>query len=194
MLPKLGIVAGGGSLPARLVEGCRTTGRPCFVLALEGQADAESFAGIPHEWVRLGGGRAGAAAVARRGSRRTLAFAGRVHRPSLAGDPARPFDGAFSRRSRAQSPRRRFVAERGSYPGSNGKGSASFSPQSLLHDLVAPSGPIGRGGPRRSGAQRGHSAGARGGCGSRFRRHRTGGRRPAGLRPRRSRRRREPTP
>ncbi len=37
MAVKLGIVAGGGELPARLVEVCRANGREIFVLAFEGQ-------------------------------------------------------------------------------------------------------------------------------------------------------------
>jgi hypothetical protein len=55
-LPKLGIVAGGGSLPARLASACRASGRDYFVLALEGQADAASLAGEPSAWIRLGEG------------------------------------------------------------------------------------------------------------------------------------------
>ena len=39
MAVKLGIVAGGGELPARLVEVCRASGREIFVLAFEGQTE-----------------------------------------------------------------------------------------------------------------------------------------------------------
>jgi DUF1009 family protein len=50
MPPKLGIIAGGGELPLRLVEACRQTDRPFFVLALEGACTLEQ----PDATVRLG--------------------------------------------------------------------------------------------------------------------------------------------
>lgn len=53
-LPKLGIIAGGGDLPGRLVAACRRDGRPFFVLALQGFAEAEVLGDAPLEWVRLG--------------------------------------------------------------------------------------------------------------------------------------------
>ncbi len=83
MPPKIGIVAGGGTLPKRLIESCRVSARPFFVIALEGQADPEGFRGIPHAWVRLG---AAGEAIARLRSEgcTELVFAGSVRRPSLA--------------------------------------------------------------------------------------------------------------
>ena len=52
---KLGIVAGGGSLPKSLIEHCRQTGREFFALAIEGNADPAVFAeNIPHSWIRIG--------------------------------------------------------------------------------------------------------------------------------------------
>jgi hypothetical protein len=50
----LGIIAGNGALPRRLVESCRAAGRPVFVLAFEGEADQATVAGVPHAWCRLG--------------------------------------------------------------------------------------------------------------------------------------------
>jgi len=49
----LGIIAGGGDLPLAIAESARDAGRPAFVIALTGSADAwvESW---PHEWVSLG--------------------------------------------------------------------------------------------------------------------------------------------
>jgi lipid-A-disaccharide synthase len=83
MPPKLGIVAGGGTLPKRLIDACRQSGRPFFVVALEGQADPGALAGAPHAWIRLG---AGGEAIARLRSEGCgeLVFAGPVRRPSLA--------------------------------------------------------------------------------------------------------------
>ena len=54
MAAKLGIIAGGGELPARLVEVCRASGRAVFVLAFEGQTDPATVVGVEHAWVRLG--------------------------------------------------------------------------------------------------------------------------------------------
>ncbi len=47
---KLGIVAGGGALPARLVEVCRQNGRDVFVVAFEGDTDPATVAGVAHTW------------------------------------------------------------------------------------------------------------------------------------------------
>jgi DUF1009 family protein len=44
--PKLGILAGSGSLPARLAEAARADGRDVFVVALSGEADPAAFAGF----------------------------------------------------------------------------------------------------------------------------------------------------
>jgi len=40
MANKLGILAGGGELPGRIIEACKTRGRDFYVIAIEGQADA----------------------------------------------------------------------------------------------------------------------------------------------------------
>lgn len=55
MQPKLCILAGGGILPKILIEACQRDGRPFYVLAFRGQADADIVSGVPHAWVRLGG-------------------------------------------------------------------------------------------------------------------------------------------
>ena len=52
---KLGIIAGGGSIPRMLVEHCQKTGRDFFVLAIEGNAEKTLVDGnIPHQWIRIG--------------------------------------------------------------------------------------------------------------------------------------------
>ncbi len=82
MPTKLGIVAGGGTLPARIAETCRQSGRDFFVVALEGQADPDVIAGLPHAWVRLGA--AGKAINLLRGEQvEEVVLAGAVRRPSL---------------------------------------------------------------------------------------------------------------
>ena len=52
---KLGIIAGGGTLPRRLIRFCQETNRPFFVLAIENNAEPDLVDdSIPHIWMRLG--------------------------------------------------------------------------------------------------------------------------------------------
>lgn len=53
-MTKLGVLAGGGQLPVRVIEACRAAGRDFFVLAFEGHTDPATVADAPHAWVRLG--------------------------------------------------------------------------------------------------------------------------------------------
>ncbi len=80
--PKLGIIAGGGELPSRLVETCRAAGRPYIIAALEGQAEP---AAMPPDaaWFRLGAAGALLDRLKAEGVAE-IVMAGRVRRPSLA--------------------------------------------------------------------------------------------------------------
>jgi len=52
---KLGIIAGGGKLPAKLIKHCQDIGRDFFVLAIEGNAEPDIVNNtIPHLWMRIG--------------------------------------------------------------------------------------------------------------------------------------------
>lgn len=52
---KLGIIAGGGSIPRMLIDNCLSSGRKFFVLAIDGNADKNIVNDkIPHEWIRIG--------------------------------------------------------------------------------------------------------------------------------------------
>lgn len=82
MPSKLGIIAGKGELPARIIEVCRATGRDFFVVAIEGQADPEAIAGTPHMWSRLGAADT-AFAKLREVAAEEIVLAGSVTRPSL---------------------------------------------------------------------------------------------------------------
>lgn len=82
MQPKLGVIAGGGDLPTRIIGACRATGRPYFVLAFEGQTPPETVEGSPHAWVRLGAG-GKALKILRKEGVEELVLAGPVRRPSL---------------------------------------------------------------------------------------------------------------
>ena len=79
----LGIVAGSGGLPRRIVESCRASGREVFVLALEGEAEPELVAGLPHAWCRIGSAASGLDLLRAAGVGE-LVLAGGVKRPSLA--------------------------------------------------------------------------------------------------------------
>ncbi|MFZ3238791.1 MAG: UDP-2,3-diacylglucosamine diphosphatase LpxI [Stellaceae bacterium] len=80
---KLGIVAGAGGLPRRLVETCRQTGREVFVLALEGAAEPETVIDVAHAWCPLGAAGRGLALLRDNGVGE-LVLAGGVRRPALA--------------------------------------------------------------------------------------------------------------
>mgnify|MGYP001241827987 CR=1 FL=1 len=83
MARKLGILAGGGILPQRLVEAYRSAGRAVFVLAFEGQTAPATTRGVDHAWVRLGA--VGAALDILRGAAvDDLVMAGPMRRPSIA--------------------------------------------------------------------------------------------------------------
>lgn len=50
----LGIIAGGGELPAAIAESARAAGRDVFVFALQGMAQAQDINPFPHDWGSLG--------------------------------------------------------------------------------------------------------------------------------------------
>jgi len=83
MQPKLGVIAGGGELPARIIQSCLKTGRDFFVIAFEGQTDPAILAeSIPHAWVRLGA--AGTTLkLLREAGVEELVMAGGIKRPGL---------------------------------------------------------------------------------------------------------------
>ncbi|HEY3911876.1 MAG TPA: UDP-2,3-diacylglucosamine diphosphatase LpxI [Stellaceae bacterium] len=80
---KLGIVAGAGGLPRRLVEACRAAGRDVFVLALEGAAEPATVEGVAHAWCPIGAAGRGLSLL-RENHVAELVLAGGVRRPSLA--------------------------------------------------------------------------------------------------------------
>jgi len=83
MAGSLGIIAGGGNFPRRLVQACRASGRDYFVLGLEGHADPEIVDGEPHGWVRIGDWSRGIELLRAAGVG-DLVMAGPVKRPGLA--------------------------------------------------------------------------------------------------------------
>src|ERR1700733_1087506 len=81
-LPKLAIIAGGGSAPRHLIAACQKLGREFFVICLEGQADKNLAQDLPHAWLPLGAGGKLKEVVAQHGLKE-LVMIGRVRRPSL---------------------------------------------------------------------------------------------------------------
>jgi UDP-2,3-diacylglucosamine hydrolase len=79
----LGIIAGSGGLPRRVIENCRAAGRDVFVLALDGEAEPQIVADVPHAWCRIGAAATGFDLLRANGVGE-LVLAGGVRRPSLA--------------------------------------------------------------------------------------------------------------
>ncbi|MCX8501406.1 MAG: UDP-2,3-diacylglucosamine diphosphatase LpxI [Alphaproteobacteria bacterium] len=80
--PKIGIIAGRGDLPRHLMAALAAAGRDVFVLALEGQAEAETVVGVAHAWVAIGQVGYGFATLKAEGVQQVV-LAGAVKRPSL---------------------------------------------------------------------------------------------------------------
>ena len=82
MAKKLGILAGGGELPGRIITACQKRSRAFHVIAIEGQADPDVIGDCPQTWLRLGAARK-ALEVARREAFEEIVMVGPVKRPSI---------------------------------------------------------------------------------------------------------------
>lgn len=80
---RLGIIAGGGGLPGKLIEACRRDGRSFFVLGFKGQTDGGVLKGTDHAWSKLGA-TGEAISILKSHAVDTLVLAGNIRRPSLA--------------------------------------------------------------------------------------------------------------
>lgn len=80
--PKLGIIAGGGAYPAQIIAACQQQGRPFHVLALEGQSDHPVIDTVPHTRLRLGAAGEAERVLREEGCQEVI-LAGHVRRPSL---------------------------------------------------------------------------------------------------------------
>ena len=79
---RLGIIAGGGPLPAKVAAAARAAGRGVFIVGLDGFADPAMLAGWPHEMRRLGAAARVIATLREQGCQ-DLVMIGPVRRPSL---------------------------------------------------------------------------------------------------------------
>lgn len=148
MPPKLGILAGGGALPGRLIEACRASGRDHLVVAWRGHADPAVVGDAPHLWARLtNAGRV--VDILREHAITDLVMAGRVRRPGW--NEIKRFDRRTAR----------FLGRVGLKAlGDDGllraisrqlevEGFRVVGPDEVVEDLLAPKGRIGRLGPDR---------------------------------------------
>ena len=80
---KIGLIAGGGDLPARLVDAAKASGRAVFVVALEGHCETPDALGAPYEVIRLGAAGKILSRLKHEGCV-DVVLAGKVKRPSFA--------------------------------------------------------------------------------------------------------------
>ena len=78
----LGIIAGGGVLPARVAEAALAAGRKVFIVGLDGYAEPRVLAPFPHEFIRFGAAGRIITALREHGCKE-LVMIGPVRRPSL---------------------------------------------------------------------------------------------------------------
>ncbi|NDE89948.1 MAG: LpxI family protein [Alphaproteobacteria bacterium] len=142
----LGIIAGGGEAPKRLIAACLRMNRPFHVLALEGQSDAD-IAGddVPVTWLPLGAASA-ALALAKEKKITDVVMVGRVRRPSIAElkpdwlmlqKLARIGLGALGDDGLLKAIAKEFEAE----------GFNVLAPQDVFADLILPAGQLGKHAP-----------------------------------------------
>lgn len=81
-MKKLGIIAGGGLLPRRVIDFCRAQNRSFSVVALKNNADKSLFKDVPCQWVRMGEAGKGLTYFKENGVEE-IVMVGYVRRPSL---------------------------------------------------------------------------------------------------------------
>ena len=82
MAPPLGVIAGGGALPLRVVQAAAALGRPVHIVVLEGHGDPAAYAGLSHVTLRWGLAAQMLSWLKQHGVREVV-LAGNVARPSL---------------------------------------------------------------------------------------------------------------
>lgn len=82
MPAKLAILAGGGPLPGRVIEACRSENRSVLVVALKSITDPALTDGVEHLWIRLGTS-GGLPKKLHEAGAQELCMVGRFRRPSL---------------------------------------------------------------------------------------------------------------
>lgn len=82
-MSRLGIIAGSGTLPVRLIEACRSREDEFLVVAFRGQTDENIVHDVPHFWTRLGAADETIKKLKAENVNR-IVMAGSMRRPSLA--------------------------------------------------------------------------------------------------------------
>ncbi|MGC8475801.1 MAG: LpxI family protein [Acetobacteraceae bacterium] len=144
--PPIGIIAGGGWLPAALAAALAAEGRGLFLVGIEGHADPAALAPHPHVMLRLGAAGAILEALRQAGCRE-LVLLGTIRRPSLAA--LRPDTGGA--RILARLGRAFFAGDDGLLSAVirvlGEEGFTVRGAQELLPGLLAPPGPLTRARP-----------------------------------------------
>jgi DUF1009 family protein len=139
----LGIVAGRGELPRRLVQACQRKNRPYLILAIQGETDAELVQGLPHVWFPIGAIGKAIAACHEAGVS-DVVLAGKIERPPLtqlfpdatgARLLARLGKSLFAGDNRLLSTVVKFLEE---------EGLRVVGVEEVLDNILMPEGPIGR--------------------------------------------------
>lgn len=81
-MSRLGILAGGGELPALLIQACQRRGWDFHVMAFSGNADPGAIGDVPHDWVRVGEYGRIAERLKEQGVE-TVVLCGKVERPPM---------------------------------------------------------------------------------------------------------------
>jgi UDP-2,3-diacylglucosamine hydrolase len=141
MAPRLGVLAGAGDLPLRVIEAARALSRPVFVLGFEGIADPAVVETMPHAWVRLGAAGEGMRLLREAGVEE-LVFAGSMGRPTIASlrpdwRAAKFFARVGMRALGDDGLLRAVIAEL------EGEGFRVVSVETVLADTLAPAGALG---------------------------------------------------
>jgi len=82
MRPRIGIIAGAGDMPQRVITACAEQGLDPFVIGLRHQADPDALTSSPNAWIRLGEAGRGLELLREAGVREVV-LVGAVSRPSL---------------------------------------------------------------------------------------------------------------
>ncbi len=82
MSSRIGIIAGSGELPSKLIEACKRNSKEIFVIALKGQTDKSLVDTIPHIWTKLGETQKAITAL-KDNNVSEVVMAGSVRRPSI---------------------------------------------------------------------------------------------------------------
>jgi UDP-2,3-diacylglucosamine hydrolase len=142
MAGRLGIIAGAGELPRRILDACRSSGRDFFVLGFAGITDEALLKGVPHAVVRLGAAEEGFRALRGAGVGEVV-LAGGIRRPSVAA--LRPDWRAAKLLARIGY---RALGDNGLLAAIvaelEGEGFGVIGADALLGDALAPMGSIGR--------------------------------------------------